>query len=42
MELDQPAAERKIKEFERQKQRGSIGEGTPVIKDAPKRKLEEG
>lgn len=42
MELDQPAAERKLKEFERQKQRGSIGDGTPVIKDAPKRKLEEG
>ena len=40
MELDLPAAERKLKEFERQKQRGSISDGTPVTKDAPKRKLE--
>ncbi|XP_069703299.1 uncharacterized protein Nuak isoform X1 [Periplaneta americana] len=39
MELDQPSAERRRREFEREKQRGSIG---GEAKDSPKRKLEEG
>jgi hypothetical protein len=38
MELDQPSAERRIREFEMDKRRGSSGDA----KDAPKRKLEEG
>jgi hypothetical protein len=38
MELDQPSAERRIREFEMDKRRGSGGDA----KDAPKRKLEEG
>jgi hypothetical protein len=38
MELDQSSAERRIREFELEKRRGSGGD----IKDAPKRKLEEG
>lgn len=38
MELDQPSTERRIREFEMQKRRGSGGDA----KDAPKRKLEEG
>ncbi|KAJ4439660.1 hypothetical protein ANN_07788 [Periplaneta americana] len=38
MELDQPSAERRRREFEREKQRGSIG---GEAKDSPKRKLEE-
>jgi len=38
MELDQSSAERRIREFELQKRRGSGGDA----KDAHKRKLEEG
>jgi hypothetical protein len=38
MELDQPSTERRIREFEMEKRRGSGGDA----KDAPKRKLEEG
>jgi len=38
MELDQSSAERRMREFELQKRRGSGGDA----KDAHKRKLEEG
>jgi hypothetical protein len=38
MEMDQSSAERRIREFELDKRRGSGGDA----KDAPKRKLEEG